>query len=245
VLLSREMQTEFSRRVGASQTNENGDRQTEFIYSAVDAARFSPVDEQSRLRLRQQLGIPDDCFAIGCVAELAQRKAQLEFIKEGVPLLSQLLPNAKVYFVGDFAPEKNEYARSCHDAVRDLGLREVVSFTGHAENVADWYRALDLMVVTSRNEGLARCMIESLACGTPVVSFEVCSAREILESHECGSVVPNGNYEDLARQTTLLATQANTRARMAANGVAAVRQLFNPEAVSAQYERLYSTLRAN
>src|SRR5262249_36018612 len=136
-----------------------------------------------------------DCFAIGVVAAFEPRKAQLDFLKEAAPRLRKLLPQSRVFFVGDFAPETNDYARRCLAETEEAGLGEAVTFAGYQSEVNQWYRALDLVVVASRNEGLARCMIESLACGTPVVSFDVCSAREILEEGECGAVVPGGDYE--------------------------------------------------
>ena len=244
LVLSSEMLDSFSRRLNLKNGNGRGG-EVDFIYSAVDPVRFSPIDERKRLNLRQHLGIDAGCFAIGCVAPFDERKGQLEFIKEAGPLLKRLLPRARTYFIGDFAPEHNDYARACLEAVRQLDLQDSISFTGYTPEVAQWYRALDIVIVASRNEGLARCMIESLACGTPVVSFDVCSAREILEAHGCGLVAPNRNYQQLVEQIVTLAEQGQMRARFAQRGVALVGQLFDPETVARKYEQLYFSLNEN
>jgi glycosyltransferase involved in cell wall biosynthesis len=214
----------------------------EYIYSAVDSQRLSPVAAVERAALRERFGIGAQAFAVGFIAAFEPRKAQLDFIKEAAPRLRESLPRARVFFVGDFAPDENDYARQCLAAAKDLGLKESVSFVGYTPNIADWYRALDLVVVASRNEGLARCMIESLACGTPVISFDVCSAREILEAGECGVVVPRRNYELLVERITALAEQADVRERLGGNGVTVARNLFDPLEVVSRYERLYFSL---
>jgi glycosyltransferase involved in cell wall biosynthesis len=244
LLLSREMQDSFVSRLNLK-NGEGRSGKVEFIYSAVDPVRFSPIDEPRRLELRQRLGIDADCFAIGYIAPFGERKAQLEFIREAGPLLKQMLPRARVYFVGDFAPEHNDYAKGCVEAARRLDLQDSMAFIGYSHEVAEWYRALDLVVVASHNEGLARCMIESLACGTPVVSFAVCSAREILEEHGCGLVVANRNYPKLVEQIATLAREREMRAQFAKSGVALVGQLFDPETVAAKYEKLYLSLNKN
>jgi glycosyltransferase involved in cell wall biosynthesis len=244
LVLSREMQSSLARRLNVQ--NGNGSvGKIDFIYSAVDPGRFNPIDEPGRAQLRQRLGIDRNCFAIGYVAPFDPRKAQLEFIKKAGPILKRQLARAKVYFIGDFAPDSNDYSRRCLEAADDLGLQESVAFMGYTPDVAEWYRALDVVVVASRNEGLARCMIESLACGTPVVSFDVCSAREILEAHGCGLVVQGGDYQQLIGQIVTLSEQSETRTRLAKSAVALASRLFNPETIAGDYEQLYFSLNGN
>lgn len=240
LVLSREMREALATRLAGQHSSVA--RSIEYIYSAVDPGSFSPVGAGERAALRERFGIGEECFAIGFVAAFEPRKAQLDFITEAVPRLQKLLPQARVFFVGDFAPEVNDYARQCLEAVKDLGLGEMVSFVGYQPAVGEWYRALDVVMVASRNEGLARCMIESLACGTPVVSFDVCSAREILEGGGCGVVVSRGDYESLAQQVAALAGRRDAREQFGRRGAALAREIFDPRQVVSRYEQLYSSL---
>jgi glycosyltransferase involved in cell wall biosynthesis len=116
LVLSREMHNTFARRLNLNNTNGHSAR-IDYIYSAVDRDRFSPIDAPARAQLRQKLGIESNCFAIGYVAPFDKRKAQLEFIREALTVLSQSVPQAKVFFIGDFAPESNDYAKRCREAV--------------------------------------------------------------------------------------------------------------------------------
>ncbi len=241
LVLSKEMCETLARRLGIEESDAARAR-LGHIYSAVDLEKFSPVGPTERAALRERLGIGARDFAVGFVAAFEPRKGQLDFIKEAAPRLKASLPQARVFFVGDFDPVENEYARQCLAAAEDLGLGETVRFAGYTPEVAEWYRALDLVVVASRNEGLARCMIESLACGTPVVSFDVCSAREILEEGECGVVVPAGDYELLVERIAALACEPGVRERLGGRGIAVARELFDPREVVNRYERLYFSL---
>jgi glycosyltransferase involved in cell wall biosynthesis len=233
------MQTELQRRLGVANDDREG---IDYIYSAVDLTRFSPVDDSRRIELRQRLGIPADSFAIGCVAPFDQRKAQLDFIRQAGPHVKNLMPQARIYFIGDFVPAQNDYARRCAEAAESIGLADRISFVGFSTDINNWYRALDVTVIASRNEGLARCMIESLACGTPVVSFEVCSAREILEQLDRGLVVPQGDYPALVRAIGRLAAEDETRRKLGKTSVDAARRLFDPRRAVARYEQLYLAL---
>ncbi|HKG13931.1 MAG TPA: glycosyltransferase family 4 protein [Pyrinomonadaceae bacterium] len=240
LVLSEEMAEALARRLGIG---ERGGARARLghIYSAVDTEKFSPVDGARRAALRERLGIDARCFAVGVVAAFEPRKAQLDFIRESVPRLLRLSPSARVYFVGDF-DEGDAYARLCLEEAKNSGVEASVSFVGHAHAVAEWYRALDAVAVPSRNEGLARCMIEAVACGTPVVSFDVCSAREILEGRGCGVVVGSGNHEALAEALASLAWDEERRAALGSAGAAAARELFDPARVVGAYERLYLSL---
>jgi glycosyltransferase involved in cell wall biosynthesis len=244
LVLSGEMAEALARRLGIGDSDAARAR-LGHIYSAVDAEKFSPVGGAGRAALREKLGVAADCFAVGVVAAFEPRKGQLDFIRESVPRLLRLAPRARVYFVGDFDAGGDTYARRCLEEARGAGVEASVSFVGYTRDVAEWYRALDAVAVPSRNEGLARCMIESIACGTPVVSFDVCSAREILQGRGCGVVVESGNHEALAEALASLASDGESRARLGAAGGRAARELFDPSEVVAAYERLYLSLAGN
>lgn len=242
LVLSKEMGASLSRRLGLKSS---GASRVEHIYSAVDTQTFSPASSAERAALRGRLGLDADCFAVGVVAAFEPRKGQLDFIKESLPRLLRLAPRARVYFIGDFDPERDVYARRCLEEAERAGVKSSLSFVGYTEGVADWYRALDVVAVASRNEGLARCMIEAVACATPVVSFDVCSAREILEGRSCGVVVSSGEHVALAEALASLASDAEARARLGARGAAVARELFDPSEVVRAYERLYLSLAGN
>ncbi|QDV42303.1 Putative glycosyltransferase EpsD [Stieleria neptunia] len=204
------------------------------IYSIVPS---SPGGVAPSRELRHELGIREDEFAIGYVGAFNQRKQQLPFLETGAPAILGRVPHAKFYFLGDFAPSADDYAASCLHAAERIG-GNAVRFVGFASDVATWYNAFDLVIVGSANEGLARCMIESLSTGTPVVSFDVCSAREILETHRCGRVVAQSDYDAMADAVAELSDETHRR-EVAERAIDTARDLFEATTIIRQYEDVY------
>jgi glycosyltransferase involved in cell wall biosynthesis len=239
LVLSHEMRQALIDRVGILPHRRS---RVDSIYSIVDPTKFYPVDADRRQIIRNSLGIHSNTFALGYIATFVPIKAQLALIEQAALLLHQSIPNLKLYFVGDFEPATNPYAKQCLDAVKRLNLEDIVIFVGYTSEVAEWYKALDLLVLASHNEGLARCMIEGLACGTPMVSFDVCSAREILEGYRCGYVVPQGDYSAIVKAISELAHDQSQCQRLGNNGSRIAKELFKPDTITQQYETMYYAL---
>ena len=212
---------------------------TSFIYSAVDPSKMSPVQSDERAALRTALGLSPTAFIVGHFGIFDPNKNQLGLIEHLGPRLLTEHPAMELVFVGDFDPLRHAYAVLCADASRQSRLGGRIRFVGYTPAPEDWYRSVDVVCVTSRHEGLARAMIESLACGTPVISFDVSSAREILVGHDCGRVVAQGDFDALVTDLLYLARNPEARRAMGARGAAVARELFDPERTVAQYVALY------
>ena len=242
VVLSEEMKRFWNKNIFSEGS---ASASLQVIRSIVDRTKMRPPEQGERERLRKRLGVPLDQPAFGYVATFNEIKAQLSFIENAGPELQRRLPDAHVYFLGDFDPKQNPYAWQCQAAVEQLGLGENTTFVGFTLDTAVWYRSLDGVVLASQKEGLARCMIESLACVTPVASFDVCSAREVLERHAVGRVVPAGDYAALVEAMADLLHRTDDRMEMGQRGAQLARDLFDPEAIVRDYERLYLRLGAH
>ena len=79
---------------------------------------------------------------------------------------------------------ENELAR-CHKLVDNLGIRADVRFLGWVgdEWLAPLYRQARAFVLASREETFGRCVIESMACGTPVIVNDIPIMREVTDGH--------------------------------------------------------------
>jgi glycosyltransferase involved in cell wall biosynthesis len=88
---------------------------------------------------------------------------------------------------------------SLTDLAHRLGITDRVAFLGFVDNPLPHIRAADLLILSSRWEGLGLVLIEALALGTPVVSTRCpFGPAEILRDGELGALTPVGDAEALA-----------------------------------------------
>jgi len=213
-----------------------------YLYSIVNDAHFFTVDEPARAAIRARLGITEGRRAIAYVGRFDENKAQADYIEQAGPVLKSLRPDAVTYFVGDFLPDVDPYAARCAASAKALGIEDQLRFVGYSAEVADWYRAADVVVLASRQEGLPRCMIEGLACGAPFVSFDVTSTREILEGHNGGIVVDQGDFPRLATEIAGLLDDAERFRAYRERGPGIVARLFNKDKNGKAYAELVDRL---
>lgn len=193
-------------------------------YSIVDPALFQPGEPT----------VDEEMPSVLVAGVVREKKGQLAFLEHVAPAL--VAGGARLVFAGDFDPEHDAYAAACARAAAPLG--SAVSFLGFRHDLPDLIRAAAVVAIPSGHEGLVRVMIEAMACSRPVVSFDVCSAREILE-HEApgaGAVVATGDHGAMTEALLRFCNDQVARAAAGAAGLAGARRLFDPASVVARYE---------
>lgn len=82
---------------------------------------------------------------------------------------------------------------------QELGVAKDVSFVGFVENPLPFMKSADVLVHTSRLEGLGNILVEALACGTCVVATDCPHGpRQIIEELGSGTLVPVGDVRAVA-----------------------------------------------
>jgi glycosyltransferase involved in cell wall biosynthesis len=208
------------------------------IPNGVDLSIYEPIAR----RRRRESG----AFHVGLVGRVVPIKDVRTFISACRAAARRLPPGGfRASIIGP-EDEDRDYARSCRDMVRLLGLSDVVEFTGRVD-CRPYYERLDAVVLTSLSEGQPLSVLEALACGIPVVAPDVGSCRELLEGAAdedrrigpAGLVTrpvdPDGTAEAMLR----LAGDPALRARMAEAGRRRVRRFYRLEQVRTRYLDLY------
>lgn len=105
--------------------------------------------------------------------------------------------------------------------------------------LAQAYSAADVLVVPSRQDNLPNVVLEALACGAPVVAFEVGGLPDIIEHHKTGYLAAPFDVSDLANGIawTLASRERSAKLRDAARTSAACR--FSDRKIAAAYQELY------
>ncbi|MBV8665074.1 MAG: glycosyltransferase family 4 protein [Burkholderiaceae bacterium] len=155
------------------------------LRNGVDLELFRPGD---RTQLRQMLKL--DKFTLLAVGQLVEHKGQALII-EALPAL----PDAQLLLAGT-GPDRERLEQ----LATQLGVRERVNFLGavpHAE-LAAYYGAADAMVLASSREGWANVLLESMACGTPVVASRVWGTPEVVASPDAGVLMSERSARGVA-----------------------------------------------
>lgn len=93
-----------------------------------------------------------------------------------------------------------------------MGLHEVVHCNGPVLNIDEKYGESSIFVLSSRNEGFGLVLVEAMAAGLPVVSFDCpCGPSDIVADGKDGILVENGNVEKMAEAICFLIENSNKR----------------------------------
>lgn len=146
------------------------------LRNGVDLKQFTPRPAND---VRRRLGIQGPLIL--SVGHLIERKGHDLVIRA----LTEL-PRATLLIAG-----KGPLRRSLETLAGDLGVASRVRFLGPVphEALPDYYTAADLLVLASSREGWANVLLESLACGTPVVATAVSGTPEVIQAPVAGRLV--------------------------------------------------------
>jgi glycosyltransferase involved in cell wall biosynthesis len=154
---------------------------TRVVLNGVDLAHFHPRD---RATCRQKLGLPMDSKIILSVGRVTEGKGHQDIVRI-LPELSKTV-KTELYIIGGVNPE-DDFTRILQAQIAGLGLKNVhlMDKVPH-ETLPLWYGAADLFCLATRREGCPNVLLESLACGTPVVVTDVGAVGEMVVQGENG-----------------------------------------------------------
>lgn len=217
----------------------------EVMYNGVD---FESIDnsETCRAEIRRQLNLPAEAKIVLYVAAFREWKGQLPFIQQSITKVMNRLPQgAETHFVflGSATEEiDKDYERKCHAAAGQSKWRSHIHFAGYQKPLWRWYRAADLVALASQFEGMPRCIVESMACQTPAVTFDVCSVDELLSGSGAGIVVPQGDYQALSDGLVQLLVNSPRRLEMGCKAKTFAERQLDVRRVAAKYDELFTEL---
>lgn len=156
------------------------ERRLNVFRNGVDLQRFHPVPPaQARAELKIEGGP-----VLLSVGHLIERKGH-HLVVGAMPQVLKQHPQARLYVIGE-----GEERPRLEAQITELGLQQQVTLTGALPNekLATWYSAADALVLASSREGWANVLLESMACGTPVVATRIWGTPEVV-TPESGSLL--------------------------------------------------------
>lgn len=186
---------------------------------------------------RAALGLPEAGPVIGIVGRLVAIKDHETFLAMAARVAAGH-PDALFVVAGDGDLRGRLEARA-----REL-LGDRARFVGWVTDLPVLYGALDIAVLTSRNEGTPVALIEAGAAGLPSVATRVGGVPEVVHDGETGYVVPPGDPAALAARVGSLIDRPEAAAAMGRAGREWVRSRFSARRLVGDLDALYRELKA-
>ena len=215
------------------------------ISLGVDLKRFRPASVEDRRRARKELGIGDEVFCIGSFhkdGQGMQEGNEPKLIKGPDIFLKTLERLNKRYsvFVLLSAPARGYLKRG----LEAMGVPYAHLYKEDFHDIPPLYHALDLYLITSREEGGPEGVLESLASGIPLVTTKVGLAPDVVEPGTDGVLVDIEDVDGLVAAVSELIESPDKRDQLAASGLRKI-TAYDWEGIAAQYyHRLYEPILA-
>ena len=209
----------------------------------VNRSQFFPSHtDNQKADIRKRLGIPQDSICIGSFQKDGCNWGAGEdpkYVKG---------PDILVSVLGRLAREHNIHVVLTGPARGFVinGLKELgVSFShAYVEShvLPDYYRCLDLYLVTSRDEGGPKAILEAMAAGIPLVSTRVGMACDIMQSEVNGMLADVDDVEGLYRACEKVLDDSDLRRKIVAGGLETSREFSWERVADIYYREVYSEL---
>ena len=211
-----------------------GEKKVKVVPLGLELEGLSAIGSR-RGKTRDELGIGNDCILIGIIGRLVPVKNHRMFLdacKKLFDLAGGL--DIKCIVIGD-----GEEREGLERYAKELGIREKVIFSGWKKEMADVYADLDIVALTSLNEGTPVALIEALASGRPVVSTDVGGVKDVVEDGINGYLVASGDAAGFAKRCYELAKDPEKRRSLGGNGRRKVLKKYSKERLVTDMRGLY------
>lgn len=210
----------------------------------VDLERFCPVDEVGRLAQRHEFGIPADAFCIGSFHKDGQGMTDglsPKLIKGPdvlIDTLSQIHKKHKKIFVLLSAPARGYVIQGLDAAGIPYAHVQEEDF----HRIPRLFHALDAYLLTSREEGGPKGVLEALASGVPFVGTRVGLVPDVVTNGEDGLLADIEDSVGLADCILRLIGDPELRQRLSENGLKRIQEFGWPVIAASYYRELYEPL---
>jgi len=210
-----------------------------------DLSMFTIDKEIKRQHFREKYGLEDEDIAIGIVGRIVPIKNHKMFLKSFVQLKKNTQKSIKAFIVGD-----GELRQEIEKEAISLGLKISSNSAKNVDVVfTSWIRemdvlnaAMDIVALTSLNEGTPVSLIEAQASGVPIVSTNVGGVEDIVIVDETALLVDSGDVNGFSNSLQSLVEKDTLRKKMAEKGSEQVLRQFSYKRLVDDMSKLYKEL---
>lgn len=218
------------------------DSRIEVVHNGVDVEKFQP-DRSAGLPFRERLGIGPNTPLIGMVGSYKRQKGQDCFLRMAARVRRDV-PDVHFLLVGeplrDDLEETTRFQSEVQQLAASLRLSDRCRFLGNQQDMKAVYNACDITALLSRREGTPNVVLESMACGVPVIAADVADNAMIVANGKTGFVVPREDYDAAAVHATKMLLNPEFLKELGENARKHVCEQFSLRVAASKLENIYT-----
>ena len=203
------------------------------IENGVDLQEIEKIKEKKEIK--EEFGIQNDDFVILTGGRLCKEKS-IDFFLSIVPELKKQITNLKILIAGEGEEKENLL-----NITKYLKLEDNVIFTGYRRDILSIIKISDLVVLTSKWEGMPNLILEGMALKKAVISTNVGGCKEIIQNNVNGFLIEYGDKKHLIEKILFLYKNSGEREKMGESGYKIVKEKFDLIVKIKEYEKIYSS----
>lgn len=211
----------------------------------IESGKTGTNPGMQRTRFRKKYNIDDDVITIGIAGRIVPVKNLQLFVEVAGKLLLSRTKRLCFLIIGDGETKKQiqeKCALSNISYTENEGEKADIIFTSWIEDIIPAIHAMDIVVLTSNNEGTPMSLIEAQFCGKPVVATDAGGVKDTLLNNVTGFLVERGNAVALVEKLRLLIENDVLRETMGTNAAIFAAENFSKQAEVENYKQLYKQL---
>jgi len=204
------------------------DKKIEVIPNGLDLQKFKPIDKS---KAKEDLNLPVDknLILFGAMNSIKDKRKGFQYLKSAINVLSE-----------DLAFEAIVFGNSGKDSLLNIPINYMGNFPDNM--LTKLYSAADVFVAPSVQDNLPNTIMESLACGTPSVAFDIGGMSDMIVHKENGYLAKPFNSVDLARGIEWIVKQDQRKKVLCGNSRKYVEKNFELKYIAKKYIDLYSQM---
>lgn len=210
-------------------------RKIAVIPLGLDLDNFFHSDAH-RGELRKELGL-DNVPLVGLISRLEPIKNVL-LLLQASELLFKEIPDTRIIIVGDgrMKPDLEKWV------IKNSTKPDHIYFLGHRSDIFRIVADLDVVVLTSRNEGMPVSLIEAMAAGCAIVATKVGGIPYVITSEKMGILIDDNNFKALAESLITLLRSPQRMIEMGKYCKEIARNQYAYQRLSRDIQNLYKHL---
>lgn len=210
-----------------------------------DLSRFQEDIESKRKRFRTDWNIDDEEIAIGIIGRLVPIKNHGMFLKGLKYIAAHTDKPIRAFIIGD----GEDYAKIREQAIElgmewtnERGKKALLTFTSWINEIDVVNAGLDIITLTSLNEGTPVSLIEAQAAGKPVVSTRVGGVEDVIIAGKTGFLCPTNDHLEFSELVLRLVENEELREEMGGPGMQNVIEKYSYQRLISDMRNLYDQL---